>query len=165
MTSRLTFILEEAPSNGGRATSEFIFRDLDRRRWTSGDPIVRRMWTVIFYLTFCKKIVFIITNIFRNEMFYLLSNFHRAISLFWIRKLLYSKYGFVLSPRGKPQPMKTHFRRISAQLRTRLFSLKPCSRHFHWHWLDDIGWGHYSSKIERTIRQKYVFITNFQTLS
>jgi hypothetical protein len=39
MTSRLTFILEEVPSNGGRATSEFIFRDLDRRRWTSGDPI------------------------------------------------------------------------------------------------------------------------------
>jgi hypothetical protein len=35
----VTFHLEEVPNNGGRATSEVMLRDLDRRRWPSGAPI------------------------------------------------------------------------------------------------------------------------------
>jgi hypothetical protein len=39
----VTFHLEEVPSNGGRVTSEVIFRDLDRRGWPSGAPIARNI--------------------------------------------------------------------------------------------------------------------------
>jgi hypothetical protein len=36
----VTFHLEEVPSNGGRAKSEVIFRDSDRRIWPSGALII-----------------------------------------------------------------------------------------------------------------------------